>query len=65
MEYRGFEYTVVQGIERCVWKWSVSVKGAVVMGQRPTRSEAVSAAETAIDRVIKSARPGPPAQPDE
>jgi hypothetical protein len=25
MEYRGVEYTVVQGIERGVWKWSVSL----------------------------------------
>jgi hypothetical protein len=25
MEYRGIEYTVVQGIERGVWKWSASV----------------------------------------
>jgi hypothetical protein len=67
MEYRGFEYTVVQGIERGVWKWSVSVKGVVVMGQRPTRSEAVTEAEKAIDRalVVKMLRPVPPPKPHE
>jgi hypothetical protein len=27
MEHQGIEYTVVQGIERGVWKWSVSVEG--------------------------------------
>jgi ATP-dependent DNA ligase len=39
------------------------VKGAVVKGQRSTQSEVTSAAETAIDRVMKVARPVPPAQP--
>ena len=52
MEYRGIEYTVVQGIERGVWKWSASVAGAVIMGQAATKSEAVAAAEKAIDRAL-------------
>jgi len=51
----------VQGIERGVWKWSASVKGVLVMGERPTRSWAVAAAEKSIDRalVIKQVRPVP------
>ena len=53
MRYRGVEYTVVQGIERSVWKWSVSVEGVVVTGNEQTRSAAVTAAEKAIDRTIK------------
>ena len=32
MIYRDIEYTVVQGIERVVWKWSASVDGVVIMG---------------------------------
>jgi hypothetical protein len=32
MEYRGIEYSTVQGIERGVWKWSASVAGVVVVG---------------------------------
>jgi hypothetical protein len=66
MEYRGFEYTVVQGIERGVWKWSASVEGMIVMGNEQTRSAAVTAAEKAIDRVlvIKKGRTVPPLQPD-
>jgi len=52
MEYRGTEYTVVQGIERGVWKWSTAVSGVVLIGQEETRSAAVLAAEKAIDRAL-------------
>jgi hypothetical protein len=52
MEYRDIEYTVVQGIERRVWKWSASVEGAIVMGNEQTRSAAVAAAKNAIDRAV-------------
>jgi hypothetical protein len=45
MIYRDIKYTVVQGIERGVWKWSASVAGAVVMGQAAIKSEAVAAAQ--------------------
>jgi hypothetical protein len=36
MQYRGTEYTVVQGIVRRVWKWSTSVAGMVVTGNAET-----------------------------
>ena len=64
MRYRDIEYTVVQGIERGVWKWSASVAGAVIMGQAATKSEAVAAAEKAIDRALaaKKVRLVPPAR---
>jgi hypothetical protein len=39
------EYSVVQGIERGVWKWSASVAGVVIIGPEPTKSAAVVAAE--------------------
>jgi hypothetical protein len=52
MEYRNIEFTVVQGIERRVWKWSASVAGVVIMGNEQTRSAAVAAAEKAIDRAL-------------
>ena len=66
MRYRNIEYTVVQGIERGVWKWSASVAGAVIMGQAATKSEAVAAAEKAIDRALaaKKVRLVPPGRPD-
>jgi hypothetical protein len=62
MKYRDIEYTVVQGIERQVWKWSVSVADVVVRGQAATRSEAVTNAERAIDRALapKKLRVVPP-----
>jgi hypothetical protein len=47
MEHRGVEYSVVQGVERGVWKWSASVADMLIMGQAPTRSAAVAAVERA------------------
>jgi hypothetical protein len=66
MEYRGGEYAVVQGIERGVWKWSASIANVEIVGQEPTRSEAVAAAENAIDRAIapKKVRRVAPQRPD-
>jgi hypothetical protein len=52
MEYRDTRYTVVQGIERGVWKWSASVAGMLVNGKAETKPEAVAAAEKAIDRAL-------------
>ena len=33
MQYRGIEYSVVQGIRRNLWKWSASVANVVITGQ--------------------------------
>ena len=52
MRYRDIEYTVVQGIERGVWKWSASVTGVVIKGHAAIKSEAMAAAEKAIDRAL-------------
>jgi hypothetical protein len=41
MRYRDIEYTVVQGIERGVWKWSASVAGVVIKGHAAIKSKAV------------------------
>jgi hypothetical protein len=54
MKYRNKEYTVVQGIERGVWKWSTSVDDVVIRGQAAIKSKAVTAAEKAIDRAHAS-----------
>jgi hypothetical protein len=66
MEYKGTKYTVVQGIERRVWKWSIAVGGIVLTGQEETRSDAVAAAEKAIDRALalKKGPLVPPGGPD-
>jgi hypothetical protein len=63
MKYLGVGYTVVQGIERSIWKWSAYVQGTIVTGNEQTRPAAVTAAEKAIDRTLPG-RAGPPLQPD-
>jgi hypothetical protein len=52
MKYKDVEYTVVQGIERNVWKWTVSLDDIELRGQTETRVEAVEKAERAIDRAL-------------
>jgi hypothetical protein len=52
MEYRGIEYSVVQGIPRNLWKCSVWVANVVITGQAHSKSEAVATAEKAIDRAL-------------
>jgi hypothetical protein len=66
MKYRDIEYTVVQGVKRGVWKWSASVCGVAIMGQAAIKSEAVVAAEKAIDRALalKKVRLVPPERGD-
>ena len=57
MQYRGIEYTIVQGIDRRrLWKWSAFVAGAKIFGQESDRSVAVAAAESAIDRALTDPR---------
>jgi hypothetical protein len=38
MKYRDFEYTVIQGIERGVWKWSTLVDDMMIRGQAAIKS---------------------------
>jgi hypothetical protein len=52
MEYRGVEYTVVQGVGRGVWKWSASVANLLIMGQAASRPSAVAAVERAINKAL-------------
>ena len=56
MLYRGIEYSVVQGIERHLWNWAVTVSGIEISGRGSTRDEAISNAEKAIDRAIQKQR---------
>jgi hypothetical protein len=62
MEYRGIEYSVVQGIGRNLWKWSVSVANVTITGKAHSKSTAMVEAEKAIDRAFapKKARLVPP-----
>jgi len=56
MKYREVEYSVVQGIERQVWKWAVSFDANTATGQAATKAEAVAEAERAIDRALAQKR---------
>ena len=62
MEYRGIEYSVVQCIDRHLWKWSASVANVVITGRAHSKSAAVTEAEKAIDRAA-TASPMTPAHP--
>jgi hypothetical protein len=52
MEYRGIEYSVVQGIGRNLWVWSASDANVVITGQSQSKSEAMVEAEKTIDRAL-------------
>jgi hypothetical protein len=52
LRYKDIEYTVVQGIERSLWKWTVSLDDIFLQGQAATKPEAVREAERAIDRTL-------------
>jgi hypothetical protein len=54
MEYRGVEYTVVQGIESGIWKWTawLGEPKIIKVGQAKTKRDAVVAVEYAIDKVL-------------
>jgi hypothetical protein len=55
MEHRGVEYSIVQGVERGKWMWSLSLDTNVKSsGQADNKLAAVIAAERAIDRALEA-----------
>jgi hypothetical protein len=53
MRYRDIEYTVVQGIGRDIWKWTVSLDpNHTATGTAAIKSAAVAAAERTIDKAL-------------
>ena len=52
MRYRDIEYSVVQGVKRGVWKWSVSVAGTVISGRETSKAAVVVTVEKAIDQAL-------------
>jgi hypothetical protein len=59
LKYRDVEYAVVQGIERQIWKWSVSVDGRFIKGEAATKAETVAEAEPAIERAFGAEKTQP------
>jgi hypothetical protein len=67
MEYRGVEYTIVQGIERGTWKWTVSLGNNISKsGQAIGKPEAVAQATRVISKSLapKRVRLVPPGRSD-
>ena len=63
MEYRGKSYTVVQGIEPNLWKWTVRLdEKTTISGEAGTRAAAVNSAVWRIDKALakQSKRPTRP-----
>jgi hypothetical protein len=55
MKYRDVEYSIVQGVERGKWIWSLSLDTNVKhSGQADNKPAAVVAAERAIDRALEA-----------
>jgi hypothetical protein len=53
MKYRDVEYSIIQGVERGKWMWSLSLDtNAKTSGQANNKPLAVIAAKRAIDRLV-------------
>jgi hypothetical protein len=63
MEYRGKNYTIVQGIEPNVWKWKVQLdEKTTLSGEAHTRAAAVNSVVWRIDKALaKQGKPPSPA----
>jgi hypothetical protein len=56
MEYRGKQYSVVQGLDGS-WKWSVVLDGHTKSGKAPDRQAGIESAEKTIDRLLLPPKP--------
>jgi hypothetical protein len=56
MEYRGKQYTVLQGLEPGSWKWSVQLDGRTRSGRAHDRQTGIKIAEKEIDRALAPKR---------
>ena len=53
MIYKGIEFSVVQGVEPHVWKWSVSIGNNEKIGQVKSKPDGVIAAWRTIDKALR------------
>jgi hypothetical protein len=57
MEYRGFEYTIIQGFERGTWRWSATLSdGRTKSGSIRGKREALAKVERAINKALSPKR---------
>jgi hypothetical protein len=52
LKHRDIQFTIVQGLGRQLWKWSVTIEGVALKGQAASKSEAIAEAERAIDGAL-------------
>jgi hypothetical protein len=52
MIYKGVEFSVFQGSEPHVWKWSVSIGNSATTGQAKSQPDGVIAAWRTIDKTL-------------
>ena len=52
MRHRDIEYSIVQGLGRQLWIWTVTINGMTLRGQAVNKPEAIANAERAIDRAL-------------
>jgi hypothetical protein len=53
MEYRGKTYTVVQGVSRHSWKWTVQIdEKTITSGEAPSREAARHSVVWVVDRAL-------------
>jgi hypothetical protein len=67
MQHRGIEYTIVQGIERGIWRWTVWLGNNISKsGQAIGKEKAVDQATHAINRAlaVKKVQLVPPGRSD-
>ncbi len=61
VEYRGKQYTIVQGVEPGTWKWTVRLDEKTARsGTDKTRAAAMSTVERLIDRALAPKKVKPP-----
>jgi hypothetical protein len=64
MEYRGKQYSIVQGLGGSSWKWSVQLNGHTKSGKAMSRLVGIKLAQREIDRALAPKRRlVPPAAP--
>lgn len=52
MQYRGFNFTILQAIDRGVWKWAVELPERRRHGESGSREDALIEVKKTIDKAL-------------
>jgi hypothetical protein len=64
MEYRGKQYTIVQGVEQDSWRWTVHLDEKTLTGIAPSRAAATVRVIWLVDNALAPIKRGPVAPLD-